>query len=586
MATLNPAMIDALLDVQRRADAAGHGGRGAVYAEACARLGISRATLAKRLREITVRPPRKRRADAGDTALGRDEAMLISAVLMDSLRKNAKRLQSIGAAVEILRANGEIRAERIDTTTGECLPLSDAAIGRALRGYGLHPDQLLRPAPHTELRSLHPNHIWEIDASMCVLYYLKSSGRRETGLQVMAADKFYKNKPRNLKRIENDRVWSYEVTDHFSGAIFVHYVLGAESISNLAESFILATQQRGTDPYYGVPFGLALDPGSAATSGAFGNLSRRLDVELYVHAARNARATGQVECARNIIERSFEAGLRLKPVADLDTLNREARSWARWYNGTKIHSRHGLTRFAAWMQIRSDQLRTVDADLARTLLTHTPESRRVTGTLTVEFGGREFDVSSIPRVMVGEKLSVTWSPYQPDCAVIVDTDADGHEQLHTVPAVERGAGGFRIDAPVIGERYARPADTVADQHRRAVERLATDTTTDEAAAAARKRGGPSFGGRLDPSRVIEQTELPTYLPRRGTELLPAAGSTPAERVLNAYEVAAELVRRGVTLTADTHERIRQWYPDGVPEPEIDQLQQRLTVRAGLRVVGG
>lgn len=584
---MNPALISALIDVQCRAYAAGHGGKSEVYADACRRLGLSRATLLRKLKEVVVKPERKRRTDAGAVSLPRDEAALISALLMDSLRKNSKRLMSITQAVELLRANGEIRAEYLNEATGEVRPLSDSAIARALRVYGLHPDQLLRPAPHTELRSLHPNHVWQIDASLCVLYYLTPRTDHEAGLQVMEQKKFYKNKPANLRRIEADRVWSYEVTDHYSGAIFVHYVMGAESAMNLAESFIQATQQRDEDPFYGVPFILMMDMGSANTSGAFKTLARRLVVELIPHAPENARATGQVENARNIIERSFEAGLRLKPVADLDALNAAARKWARWYNATKIHGRHGMTRFAAWVEIQPEQLRLVDGELARQLLTHTPERRKVSGTLTVQFDGREFDVSAVPRVMVGESLQVTWNPYQPDTAVIVDSDAEGNELLHTVPQVERVAGGFREDAPVIGEEYSRPADTAADTHRKLVERIAMDAGTDEEAAQKRKARGASFGGRIDPDKVIDATPVPTYLPRKGTELAPNVASidrTP-ERVLTHFEAATELLRRGVPLTADKHAQIAAWHPDGVPESALDNLQHRLTVRAGLRVVG-
>ncbi|MCK9987429.1 MAG: hypothetical protein AzoDbin1_03901 [Azoarcus sp.] len=583
---MNPAMIDALLDVHHRAHAAGYGGRSTVYADACLRLGMSRATLLRKIKEVAVRPDRKRRSDAGAVSLTRDEAVLISALLMDSLRKNSKRLLALGQAVELLRANGEIRAEAVDGD-GVIRPLSVSAVARALRAYGLHPDQLLRPAPHTELRSLHPNHVWQIDASLCVLYYLNARSERESGLQVMEAKKFYKNKPANLKRIEADRVWSYEVTDHYSGPIFANYVMGAESAMNLAESFIQATQQRGDDPFYGVPRILMMDMGSANTSGAFKTLARRLGVELIAHAPENARATGQVENARNIIERSFESGLRLKPVADLDALNAAARKWARWYNASKIHSRHGKTRFDAWMEIRPEQLRLVDGDLARELLTHTPETRKVSGTLTVQFDGREFDVRAVPRVMVGESLLVTYNPYKPDCAVIVDRDAEGNELLHTVAQVARSAGGFRDDAPVIGESFSRHADTLADTHRKLVERVAMDAATDEEAAAKRKARAASFGGRIDPDKVIDMTPVPAFLPRRGTDLTPATTTASAvpERVLNLFEIATELLRRGVTLSAERHAQIAAWHPDGAPESELDQLQHRLTVRAGLRLVG-
>jgi transposase InsO family protein len=584
---MNPALISALIDVHARASLVGHGGRGAIYDDACRRLGMSRATLLRKIKEVVVRPERKRRADAGDIALSREEAVILSSVLMDSLRKNRKRLQPIGEAVALLRANGEIRAERIDPATGEIIPLSDSTIARALRSYSLHPEQLLRPAPHTELRSLHPNHVWQIDASLCVLYYLKARTAREAGLQIMEARKFYKNKPRNLQRIANDRVWSYEITDHWSGAIFVFYVLGAESAANLAESFIRCTQQRGQDPFYGVCFNLMMDMGCANTSGAFKNLARRLGVRLMPHAPGNARATGQVENARNIIERSFESGLRLKPVADLDELNAAAQRWARWYNATKTHSRHGKTRFEAWMEIRPEQLRTVDGDLARRLLTHTPERRKVSGTLTVAFDGAEYDVKTVPNVQVGEWLDVSWNPYRPGTAVIVDTDAEGNETLRDVPTVARGEGGFRDDAPVIGEAYARVADTAADTHRKLVERVAMEADTDEAAAARRKAGGVSFGGRIDPDKLRDGAQVPTYLPRVGTPIDTAAIVSDAPpAILNHFEAASEMLRRGIELTVERNADIAAWYPDGVPEDQLDALAARLTARAGLRVVGG
>ena len=277
--SLNPVIVERLVQVRQSAQAAPRGGKQAVYAAACAELGMSVATLHRQLGKITVKPERKKRSDAGDVSLSRTEAIAISAALMVSHRKTNKRLMSIGHAVDVMRANGEVRAERTDPATGEVVALSDSAIARALRHYNLHPDQLNRPTPAVELKSLHPNHVWQIDASLCVLYYLNARTQAESGLQVMDRDKFYKNKPANLKRIEADRVWSYEVTDHYSSAIYVHYVMGAESGANLAECFISATQKREGDPLHGVPFILMMDMGSANTSGLFTNLARRLQVK-------------------------------------------------------------------------------------------------------------------------------------------------------------------------------------------------------------------------------------------------------------------------------------------------------------------
>jgi hypothetical protein len=566
---INPVLTQRLCQVAQAAEAAPHGARQAVYAQACAELGLSKATLHRYLKEVSMPRERKRRADAGMVTLSRDEAILISALLMDSLRKNNKRLRSIGQAVQILRANGEVRAERTDPATGEVVPLSDSAIGRALRHYVLHPDQLLAPAPAVELRSLHPNHVWQVDASLCVLYYLSTSNPREAGLQVMEAKRFYKNKPANLKRIEADRVWRYVVTDHNSGCIYVHYVMGAESGTNLSAAFIAAMQQRDGCPFYGVPWILMMDMGSANTSGLFMNLLRRLDIKPLPHAPENARATGQVEKGQDIVECSLESGLRLQPVANLDELNALGRKWARWYNATQTHSRHGRHRFDQWMTIGQDQLRLApSAELCAELLTHTPEQRKVTDFLTVSFKGREFDVRSVPGVAVGERLMMALNPWVPDAACVVDTDANGNEVLHTVPVVERDDAGFRADGNVIGEDWKRHAATVADVNRTEVELTTMGVATVAEAEAARKAKALPFGGRIDPYREMTDTPERTYLPRRGTELVPTVTTTrtaaPA-RVLSLFEVAAELARRGVAMSADRNAQVRTWHPDGVPK---------------------
>lgn len=588
MSSVTPPINEAL--VKARVADAQHGSKGGLIGELCAATGKSRATVYRQLQAATVRPQRRKRSDAGDVALGRDEAKLIAAMVLEGLRKNNKRLYTIGHAVEVLRANGEIRAERICSETGECKPLSVSAIARALRGYGLHPDQLLRPAPARELRSLHPNHVWQIDASLCVLYYLETTNPAEMGLQVMEAKKFNKNKPKNLKRIEDRRVWSYEVTDHNSGALFATYVFDGESAANIAESFIAATQQRGDDPFYGVPFILMMDMGSANTSGLFKNLLRRLSVEPIAHAPENARATGQVENARNILERSFESGLRLKPVQSLAELNARVARWVRWFNATKEHSRHGKTRAQQWMTIQTEQLRLAPAtELCRELLTHTPVTRKVSDWLRVEFNGSQYDVSGIPRIMVGEKVMVTYSPYQANAALIVDADAEGNELLHLAPLVAKGEDGFSLGehSNVIGEDYRRHANTVADEHRKEVELLAMQADTLEEATAKRKAKATPFGGRIDPEKHIVQAQLPTFIPRRGTELQAASRmADSAPELLTHFEAAKALAAKGLAMNPELVATLRYLHPDGVSANELDELKNRLGVRASLRVVGG
>jgi hypothetical protein len=588
---INPVTNTRLVHLRQSLVQAPHGQRSAMKQAACAELGVSLATLHRQLDKATMtNQPRKTRSDAGKVTLCREEAALISAMLMSSHRKTGKRLMSIGQAVEILRANKEVRAEALDEASGELRPLSDSAIARALRSYNLHPDQLNRAAPSVELKSMHPNHVWQIDASLCVLYYLNARTASESGLQVMERDKFYKNKPANLKRIEADRVWSYETTDHNSGAIALNYVMGAESGTNLADSFLAAIQKRDGDPMHGVPFILMMDMGSANTSGLFANLARRLQVKLIAHAPGNARATGQVENARNLIETSFESGLRLRPVADLAELNAQAQRWARWFNANRIHSRHGKTRYDQWLTIKPEQLRIAPPlTLCRELLNHTPESRKVSSTMTVSFKGREYDVSAVPNAMQGERLLVAINPYAADAATVVETAADGSEHLRTVPMVVRNADGFREDGNTIGEEWGRRADTQIDTNRKEVERLIYGADTDEQAEAARKAKATPFGGRIDPGKVIDMAPERNYLPKQGaaTVLGTTTASTPAAvRELNHFEACRALVGLGVAMSPELLATLKSLHPDTVPEDQLPALKDRLTVRAGLRVVNG
>jgi len=588
---MSAVITQRLVDLSRALERAGHGQRTALCQAAAQELGLSQATIYRKLEEVKVAAtPRKRRKDAGQSALSREEALLISTTLIESARRNEKRLYSVGDAVDALRISGMIKAESIDEKTGEIRPLSISAINRALRSYKLHPDQLLAPAPVTELQSLHPNHVWQIDASLCVLYYLKPSDKpEENGLRVMDHGEFYKNKPKNLARIAADRVWSYELTDHASGWIYLEYVMGAESGENLCSVLINAMQERGdADILHGRPSILMMDPGSANTSAMARNLCRSLGIETIVHAPGAARVTGQVENARNIIERKFEAGLRFKPVKDLAELNQLAAIWRGYYNATAIHSRHRKSRSAVWMTIREHQLIKVPSvDECRRLAVSEPELRKVNSKLRVSFQGREYNVEQVPGVMVGDRLMVTRNPWRNDSAQVVTFDAEGREVYYLVPAIERNELGFDVAAATIGEKFIRKADTPAQVARKEAEKLAMDATTQEEVDAARKAKAIPFGGKLQPFKEMTEADLPTFLPRRGTQhdlVIPTIEIPPLNHV-----AAAKALRTKVNnWSAESLTWLKANYPDGVPEADLDTIAATLNkpARPGLRVVGG
>lgn len=555
-------------------------------------LRISLATLYRRLKEVTVTQPRKQRSDAGASALTRTEAEQICTTMIRSIRNNDKQLSTLERAVERLRNNGKIMAGKVDTDSGEVTLMSLSAIGRALRAYGLHPEQILRAAPAVELVSLHPNHAWQIDASISTQFYLADDGAAP-----MNKAEFYDGKPQNLKRIEKQRLWRYVITDHTSGTLYLQYVLGAESAENLIHVLISAMVKRGeTDPFHGVPFIIMTDPGAAMTSSMFRNLCRALAIELVINKVGNARAKGQVEQAHNIVEREFESGLQLmqKP-RTLDEINALAGRWMRHYNATAIHTRHHRTRYAAWMAIKPEQLRIApQAELMRELAVAAPEKRKVTAKLRVPFRGAEFDVSGIEHLQVGDWALITRNPFRDaDSAQLVLVGEDGREHYQVVERIERDDNGFAANGGtrrVIGERHQALPEKAAQQDRKRLDQLATGTGTVAEAEKAIKTRAVPFNGEIDPFKEQANTVLPTYLPRRGTELETRATVATVEiKPLTHVEIAKALrARMGSEWTAESLAWLKQHYPAGAMEEQLDSIVQQLRApaRPGLRLVGG
>nr|DAY37408.1 MAG TPA: transposase [Caudoviricetes sp.] len=571
-----------------------HGGKTVYLKNEAAKLGMSLATLHKKLDGVMMKPERKRRADAGTTALSKSDAQMISALILETMRKNGKRLMTVERAVEMLIANKEIDPVRVDKETGECFTLSTSTIVRALKLYKLHPDQLLQPAPVTALQSLHPNHVWQIDASLCVLFYLPTSGK-DTGLRMMKADEFYKNKPKNVAKIEQDRVWRYVISDHCSGCLFVWYVFGGENSENLCEAYIQAMQpktDRLNDPFCGVPKSVMLDPGSANTGHGFKSLNKQLGVNVIINKVGNPRAKGQVENGNNLVETQFESSLKLVRINSIDELQQLANRWMRYFNGQKVHSRHGMRRYQAWQKIEPEQLLIPPpADYCRELVLSKPEERKVNPDLTIEFGGRRFDVRDVPVVLVGEKITVAKNPWKPFSAQVQRFDAEGKEYWLDVPEVVINEFGFRVDAAVIGENYQAQADTPAQTHAKELEKIAMQADTLEQAEQNRKAKSLPFGGRIDPFAHQEQVladDKVRYMPKRGTQMDYNRKDVQAV-VLNKVELAkmfkARLEAEGNKWTAELMAKLSELYPDGAPERDIETVFATIT-QPKLKLVNG
>ena len=261
----------------------------------------------------------------------------------------------------------------------------------------------------------------------------------------------------------------------------------------------------------------------------------------------------------------------------LEELNAHARRFMRVHNAQAIHSRTGKPRYAVWMGITAEQLRLGPTrEHCRELATSAPETRKVRPTLTISVGGVEYDVSSVPELIVGEEVTVVKNAWRPETVQIVRAGLDGREVHHVVEPIVRNEMGFRLDAPVIGERYARHADTPAQANAKANELLAMGVPTLAEAEAKRKGKTLAFDGQLDPYKPVRDAVLPEFLPRRGTELnVPSPVQIEKKPYSHVEAMRWARGRINRALTAEENAWVRAAWPDGVPETELDSLLARL-----------
>lgn len=578
---------------------AGHGGKSAVVAKLAQELGVSTATAYKRISAVTVTKPRKRRRDAGTSALTVEEAEMIWLAVSESTRRTDTGACSVADAVEQLRSAGLINAACIDQATGEWRALSESAIRRAMRQHGYGLDEMRATSPAARLSSPHPNWCWQLDASVSNQFFLAADGAQEMDRAI-----FYGGKPGNLVKVNDQRIWRYAVTDHASGCIEVFYAQGAESAPNAVAALIHAMTARADGTMHGVPRYLMTDPGSGMTAAAVGNFLTSLGVTHLPHASGNARATGQVENAHLLIETHFEAFLKFRaPVTSIAEINAMAQQWARAFNSTRVHSRTGVTRRDAWLRITPEQLVTAPAV---SVLQQLPNSNPKTCTIRdglIRFGGAVYDVRDLPVGAVnGRRVEVVRNALDDSCVRIVLKGDDGLPAHFLAAKVERDSFGFLDTAAQIGTEFKAARETPADARKKAVERLAMDAASDEEAKAARKARRLALDGKIDPTKPWREAKVPEALPRAATPsqveapaIIEPTATIPTIRPqyvpvpLTHAEMARGLKRRveerGGSWGTAQYARMAALWPDGVPEEDLDACAVAL-LRGGLRAVGG
>lgn len=489
-------------------------------------------------------------------------------------------------AIDMLRANGQLPE------------VSAATVSRQLHQRRLHPDQLANPTPSMQMRSLHPNHLWQVDSTTGAYYYLPG-GR----LRWMPEDEFYKNKVANLVKASSDLLTRYAATDHTSHAFKVRYYLGGETAENLLDFVTWAMWKQDDSPMHGVPLMLLMDPGAANKGTLMRNFCKRVGVRLEHHAPGAARVTGSVEKAHDLVRMHFETRLRFVDPRDvtLDALNLRICAWAAAYCTERKHTRHGRSRYGKWMEILPEQLRVAASLQAlREAAVREPESRRVSNQKTITFGSpsRTYDLATVPGVAVGLKVFVAQNPFRAPAIDVQHVDIDtGAESWHVVEPIKVDEHGFRTGGPVWGEDMRTAAYSDVDKHRTELTREAYRTgdglpTLDEA-ARARKAHAQAYAGVVDAMADVKATVVPTYLPRKATPLALPERKVEVRR-LTVVQAAMELKQRlGEAYTPQVYADLSaEFGPAGVPEDQITTLAARYAAPAtasttdGLRVVGG
>lgn len=603
MPTLEPDVIADLLALRDQLMALpAKGGRVALIEASAAGRGVSAHTLRAWLRKYAgYKPPRKVRADKGRTRLPDESLEFIASARQVSQRQNAHghATQPIEVAMNVAAQNGF----EINVSAGRVATL--------LRSRQMDIKTLASARNHLRLRSLHPNHVHQIDPSLCLIYYMDGQQR------VMDAETFNKNKPAAQDKVKL-KVWRYTRYDHASRTIDVRYYEAAGENQASMFEFLMHTWGKVEGRLsHGVPQRLLWDKGSANTSAGIRRLLDALGVQHETHATHHAWVKGGVESANYIVERHFESRLRAEPVNTVEELNVAAAAWVRDYNANAIQHVDARVRcddgqarvrddlWALILQTPGALVQLPSRAACAWFMTGKEHTRQVrNGHITFvhpQSGKSElYDLQPwASEIYNGQKLELA-PMLMGDCAlrIALPSPAGQDRYIEVEPVRSFDQFGRPMSAVVIGEERRQAPHTAAQAVAKqlAATTWGEGTSLDDAERLKTKNARPfahlNDGKGATAHSHLGQAELPARLLPKAAEvqteeLQTARAARAVARVLTLFEAAKSLAERlGAPLTPAQLALVRQLHPEGVPEDQLDALQPRLTVRAGLRVVGG
>jgi len=556
-----------------------HGERDAVVSRAAALTGKSKTTIYRHLRKLGWSSGRKVRADKGASAISEAELANIASIMRATDRNNGKKLASAKLATEIAAANGLAARE-----------YHEATVNRQLRERGMSARQMRRATPHVMLASSHPNHMWQVDPSYCVLYYLKE----DKGMAVMDEAQFYKNKPANFAKIANERVLRYVCVDHCTGAFYCRYYNVAGENAETMFDFLMhamGEKDKQHNPFEGVPKILYWDKGSANQSSLILALLEGLGIEHHAHVKGNSRAKGSVEKHNDLIETNFESRLTFAHIESIEQLNAACERWQRHYQATHVHSRHGMTRFAAWRKITPEQLiARPPLEICRLLLTGKAEERTVGGNYHISYaipgyGSRRHRGAAGGNTRHGGAGPGQVNPYAAPSIWVSHPDRYGKMQRYEIAPLEVDDWGFAADAVPVDGHFQQAPDDVLTTNRKALDERAWGTRdAQEVDKLRNSKSAPAFAGTLNPFPGEPAPSKIQHFPRHGQPrkvaatapqqlpvnplFVPATAAPREERILPVMDFIRYCASE-MTITPELNAEIRATYPDGLPESAFE-----------------
>lgn len=570
-----------ICDLAREYATLPHGSKTAFLENAAAARQTSKQTLLKELARVAGwSSGRKTRSDKGKTRVGVDAMQFVGTLQRESMRKNGKSTMAVTTATGIARAND------VDVN------VTPDHLQRLLKSRHMDMRQQTRLTPHVTMRAEHPNHVHQVDPSLCVVYYLKGEQH------IIKREEFYKNKLDNVAKLQW-KCWRYVLWDAASSAIKVRYVEAAgESQHNLLEFLLWAWSTGDQQVPYGVCRMLYMDPGSAPTAFSIKTLCEALGVRVENHMPGVARATGGVENAQNIVETQFESRLRTEPVADCEALNNAVQSWTCAWNADAIDGqdcklkRRGRVwgaRRDLWMKITADEMRFLPPiEVCRALAEGKPQERKVKPGLFISYvhpmqkRTRYYPVRGLDGVNVGDMVTVRPLVFpEGEMAIRIRLPRyDGEALVYDLrPEAELDGFGQPMDSPVWGEAYKSLPATETELISRGLDQLAfPGKNAEEIKKARTKNATPMLkadGTTINAHSYLADVKVTTALPRRGETInvpdhVSVAPPTPLTHFA-ACKAIVGLLRR--PLTVDENAQVRAWYPDGVLEDSVPMVAQ-------------